>query len=63
MKCYSCGARVTDAQCFTCGNWHDNWGFENWPDMPDDEPTKTTEARRALLTTPDGALSDDVTAA
>lgn len=62
MKC-SRGEPVRDAQCFNCGEWHDNHGFESWPDMPLDEQPTTTEAHHGLLTTPDGALSGGVTAA
>ena len=29
FKC-QCGEAVRDAQCWHCGEWHDNWGFESF---------------------------------
>ena len=37
FKC-SCGEPIRDAQCFNCGERHDNYGFDNWPKMPAAEP-------------------------
>lgn len=49
MNC-ACGEAVRDAQCFACGAWHDNYGFEDWPEMSDMIQTDECdhEAARAL---------------
>ena len=43
MKC-ECGESVRDAQCFFCGAWHDNYGFDTWPKMPMSEPVPESAA-------------------
>lgn len=48
MNC-ACGEAVRDAQCFACGAWHDNYGFENWPEMSDTTQTDALALKRTAL--------------